>query len=177
MATAKKKSASKQTAPESTSDSDAIELLTSDHAEVKELFEAYEDLVDDDAEDDEKLTLAHKICMMLTVHATIEEEIFYPAAKELLDEPDLVNEATVEHASAKELIAQIEESDPSDELFDSKVKVLAEYIEHHVREEEDEMFPAVQDAGMDTASVGEELSLRKEELMAEMSEDDEADEE
>lgn len=102
---------------------------------------------------------------MLTVHAQIEEEVFYPAARQVLDEPDLVDEADVEHASAKDLIAQIEASDPSDDHYDAKVKVLGEYINHHVEEEEKELFKAVKKAGLDTRQVGEELAARKEELM------------
>ena len=86
--------------------------------------------------------MAEQICQMLTVHATIEEELFYPAAREALGEDaDLVDEADIEHASAKELIAQIEGSSPEDDHFDARVKVLGEYIDHHVKEEEGEMFP------------------------------------
>ena len=106
--------------------------------------------------------------MMLTVHAQIEEEIFYPAAQDAIKEPDLVDEATVEHASAKDLIAQIESSEPSDELFDAKVKVLGEYIDHHVKEEESEMFPQVRKAKLDLDALGAQLQERKGELTAEL---------
>ncbi len=149
---------------------DATALLKADHAEVKALFKEYQKLVDDEAEGEERQALAEQICMMLTVHATIEEEIFYPAAREVLSEEDmdLVDEADVEHASAKDLIAQIQSMGPDDELYDAKVKVLGEYIDHHVKEEQDEMFPKVKDAGMDTKAVGEELLARKEALMAEL---------
>lgn len=147
---------------------DAIQLLMADHAEVKPLFKAYEELVDAEASDEERQQLAEQICAMLTVHATIEEEIFYPAAKEALEEADLVDEATVEHASAKDLIAQIQEMEPSDELYDAKVKVLGEYIEHHVKEEEREMFPQAKKARIDLAALGEQLAERKEELMQEV---------
>ena len=145
---------------------DAIKLLTADHAEVKALFKQYEKLVKAEAGDDEKQDVAQTICQMLTVHAQIEEEIFYPAAREVLDEHDLVDEADIEHASAKDLIAQIQASDPSDDHFDAKVKVLGEYIDHHVQEEQNELFKEVKKAGLDTAAVGEELAARKEELMA-----------
>jgi hemerythrin-like domain-containing protein len=107
---------------------------------------------------------------MLTVHATIEEEIFYPAARDVLPEEDLVDEATVEHATAKDLIAQIESMLPDEDLYDAKVKVLGEYIDHHVKEEEEEMFPKVRSAGLDVAAVGEQLKARQEELMSEAAE-------
>jgi hemerythrin superfamily protein len=145
---------------------DAIKLLTADHAAVKALFKQYDKLAKSDAGDDERQELAQAICRMLTVHSQIEEEIFYPAAREVLDEQDLIDEADIEHASAKELIAQIEASDPSDDHYDAKVKVLGEYIDHHIQEEQNEIFKAVKKAGLDSAAVGEELSTRKEELMA-----------
>ncbi|MCR5868102.1 hemerythrin domain-containing protein [Aquincola sp. J276] len=135
---------------------------------MKALFQQYQEMVDHEAEDDEKQELAEQICMMLTVHAQIEEEIFYPAAKDQIKEADLVNEATVEHASAKDLIAQIQESDPSDEMYDSLVKVLGEYIDHHVKEEESELFPQVRKAKLDVAALGEQLNERKMALMSEM---------
>ncbi len=144
---------------------DALRLLKADHAEVKALFKQYEKLAKAEAEATEKQEIATQICQMLTVHAQIEEEIFYPAARQVLDEQDLVDEADVEHASAKDLIAQIEASDPSDDHYDAKVKVLGEYINHHVEEEEKELFKAVKKAGLDTRQVGEELAARKEELM------------
>lgn len=109
-----------------TASTDAIELLTADHKEVKALFKAYKQLVEADGDDEEKEQLALQICTKLTVHATVEEEIFYPAAREVLeDDEDLADEAEVEHASAKDLIAQIEESVPADALYDAKFKVLA----------------------------------------------------
>ena len=149
---------------------DAIALLKNDHAEVKKLFTAYQKLADKEADGGQRQPLAEQICMMLTVHATIEEEIFYPKAREVLPEGelDLVDEADVEHASAKDLIAQIQSMGPDDDLYDAKVKVLGEYIDHHVKEEQDELFPKVKQAGMDTKAVGEALAARKEELMSEM---------
>ena len=169
---ASKKSASKSSSATKSSaagNEDAIKLLTADHKEVKALFKEYEKLVKDEAEDEEKQALAEQICMMLTVHATAEEELFYPAARDALgDDEDLVDEADVEHATAKELIAQIQGSTPDDPHYDAKVKVLGEYIEHHVKEEEGEIFPKVRKGGLDTAALGEELAARKEALMAEM---------
>jgi len=154
---------------------DAIALLMQDHKEVKALFKRYDKLVEDEAEDDEKQSIARQICTMLTAHATAEEEIFYPAARDALgEEEDLVDEATVEHASAKDLIAQIEASSPDEELYDAKVKVLGEYIDHHVKEEEGEMFPKVKKAKLDLAALGEEIAARKEEILDELAADAEA---
>jgi len=143
---------------------DAVQLLTNDHREVKALFKKYDKLVSADAQPEERQKLALLICNMLTVHATIEEEIFYPAARDALSEVDLLNEAEVEHASAKDLIAQIETMDPMDSLYDAKVTVLGEYIDHHVQEEENEMFPKAKKAGMNLESLGTELMARKSEL-------------
>ena len=148
---------------------DAVKLLTADHKEVKALFNQYKKLVDGDAAAEERQALAEQICNMLTMHATIEEEIFYPAAREALDEDDLLDEAEVEHASAKDLIAQIEAMDADDDLYDAKVTVLGEYIDHHVKEEEEEMFPKCRKSEMDLALLGEELDARKAELTADLT--------
>ena len=151
---------------------DAIELLTADHKEVKSLFKQYDKLVASDGIEEEKQALAEQICKTLTVHATIEEELFYPAAREALGEDaDLVDEADIEHATAKELIAQIEGSSPADDHFDARVKVLGEYIDHHVKEEEGEMFPRAKKSKLDTAALGTALATRKEELIAAPSEE------
>ncbi len=145
---------------------DAIELLTADHREVKALFKEYDKLVKAEADAGEKQVVAAQICVMLTAHATAEEELFYPRAREVLgDDEDLVDEADVEHASAKELIAQIEAGTPDDPLYDAKVKVLGEYIDHHVKEEEGEMFPKVRKSDLDLEALGEEIAARKAELM------------
>ncbi|MXO71895.1 hemerythrin domain-containing protein [Alteraurantiacibacter buctensis] len=141
---------------------DAIALLKADHREVKKMFADYEKL----EEDADKQALATQICDALTVHAQIEEEIFYPAAYEALDEDDLIDEAEVEHASAKDLIAQIQASSPAEPLFDAKVKVLGEYIDHHVKEEEGEMFPECRSSDMDLKALGEQMRARKAELAA-----------
>jgi len=154
-----------QTAPADESSTDAIALLMNDHQEVKQLFERYEELVESGADDDEKQSLADEICTMLTVHATIEEELFYPAARDAVDDDSLLNEAEVEHQSAKDLIAQIQASDPSDALYDAQVHVLGEYIDHHVKEEEGELFPEVRDADLDLEALGAEMSARQEELL------------
>jgi len=150
---------------------DAIELLMTDHREVKALFKEYDKLVKADADAGEKQVVAAQICVMLTAHATAEEELFYPRAREVLgDDEDLVDEADVEHTSAKELIAQIEAGSPDDPLYDAKVKVLGEYIDHHVKEEEGEMFPKVRKSDLDLDALGEEIAARKAELMGQDSE-------
>ena len=138
----------------------ATKLLMADHKEVHAMFQQYKKLADADAEASEREALATEICHALTVHATIEEELFYPAARE----------AEVEHASAKALIAQIEAMSPDDDLYDAKVTVLGEYIDHHVKEEEGELFPKCRKSDMDLESLGEALAARKQELTAEMAE-------
>lgn len=143
---------------------DAVSLLKQDHREVESMFKEFEQL---DSKS-EKGKLASKICLMLTVHATIEEELLYPKAHAEIEE-DLVDEAIVEHASAKQLIAEIESMNPGDHLFDAKVKVLGEYVQHHVKEEEDEMFPQLRDSGVDLQELGEQLMARKTELLEQMS--------
>jgi len=145
---------------------DAVALLTNDHADVAELFEEYEALVESDAGDDRRQALAERICALLTAHATVEEEIFYPAARQALDEQDLLDEAEVEHATAKDLVEQIQSMEPDDDLYDAKVKVLGEYVNHHVQEEEGELFPQVRDAELDLDSLGAEMSARQEELLS-----------
>jgi hypothetical protein len=146
---------------------DAIQLLTDDHKNVKKLFKSYQALVDADGSDAEKEAIASQICMELTVHAQVEEEIFYPAVREAIDDDDLMDEAEVEHSTAKDLIAQIEASSPADELYDAKVVVLGEYVDHHVKEEQDEMFPKARKK-IDVQEVGAALVQRKQELMAEL---------
>lgn len=138
----------------------AIDLLVDDHKQVKKLFKDFDKLKDSgDAE--AKQALVEQICNELILHTQIEEEIFYPAAREAVEE-DMINEAEVEHASAKDLIEQIQALDPSDPMYDAKVTVLGEYIEHHVEEEEKEMFPKVKKAKLDLEALGEEMSSLKE---------------
>ncbi len=151
--------------PKSAEGMDAIELLKDDHENVKAMFEQYEGLGDRAMASKKKL--ATQICTELTKHATAEEEIFYPAfraAGKGKEKEDLVDEAIVEHASAKDLIAQIMEMDASEELFDAKVKVLSELIEHHVKEEEEEMFPKARAAGLDLVMLGQQIAERKAEI-------------
>jgi hemerythrin superfamily protein len=158
--------ASSRSASKGKASNDAIAQLKEDHSRVSKMFKEYEKLVKKDASPGEKKALASTICLELTAHATAEEEIFYPAARRALDDVDLVDEADVEHASAKDLIAQIEASSPSDDHYDAKVKVLGEYINHHVKEEEGEMFPKVKKAKLDTAALGERIAARKAQIMS-----------
>lgn len=164
MATAKKV-ASRSAGPQ-----DAIALLTADHREVKALFEKYEKLAEEKDRASDRQALAETICDMLIVHATVEEEIFYPAARKATQDGDLVDEAEVEHAAAKSLIAQIKDMSPEDDLYDAKVKVLSEQIDHHVEEEEGEMFPAARKSEMDLAELGGRMLARKNQLMSELGE-------
>ena len=167
MATAKKTAAKKPAASARAAKTDATALLARDHAEVRKLFKEYDKLAEDEADGEERQALAEQICTMLTAHATIEEEIFYPAAREAQVESDLLDEAEVEHDSAKDLIAQIQSMSADDELYDAKVKVLGEYVDHHVQEEENEMFPQCRKSEMDLAALAEALAERKSELLAE----------
>jgi hemerythrin superfamily protein len=144
---------------------DAIELLTQQHREVKEMFDRFENMTDRAKVSKKKL--ADEICNALIMHTTIEEEIYYPATREASEETeDMVDEAVVEHASAKDLIAQIMEMDPGDDLYDAKVKVLGELVEHHVKEEEEEMFPKTRELKLDLEALGQEMKARQQEIEA-----------
>jgi hemerythrin superfamily protein len=143
---------------------EATAILRADHKLVSDLFAQFEK-----AEGSEKKRrLVEQICMELTVHAQIEEEIFYPAVKEVLHggkkEEELVPEATVEHQSLKQLIEDIEGTDIEDELYDARVKVLGEYVKHHVKEEQNEIFPKVRESELDMVELGAQLMQRKQEL-------------
>jgi len=153
-----------------TREKDACDLLDADHRAVRKLFKEFEELTHSRARNasQRKLELARQICMELTVHAQIEEEIFYPAVRAALKETDALDEAEVEHQSAKDLIAQIQEMAEPDEKFEAKVKVLGEYVDHHVKEERNEIFAKARSARkLDLVAMREELEARKEELMAE----------
>lgn len=145
---------------------DAIALLKADHRKVEALFEKFANAKDAKA----KKALATEICAELSVHATIEEEIFYPACKEAVDD-DLRTEAYVEHDGAKVLIAELAGSDPDNEFYDAKMKVLSEDIKHHVKEEEkpgDGFFAQARKGDVDMDALGERLATRKKELLAEI---------
>jgi hemerythrin superfamily protein len=143
---------------------DAIALLKADHREVEELFERFEKA----RGAERKQAVANEICAKLAVHAQVEEELLYPAARDVLSASDegLVDEAAVEHQSAKELIAKIEAMTPADDLYDATVKVLSEYIDHHVKEEERELFPKLRQRRIDLVELGERIAVRRDELLA-----------
>jgi len=142
---------------------DAIALLTADHRKVEALFEKYE------SARSKKADIAKQICMELTIHTLIEEEIFYPACREAGADSDIMNEANVEHDGAKVLIAELENGSPDDEFYDAKVKVLSEEIKHHVKEEEKRggIFSQIKDSEVDLTALGKLIAARKEELMTE----------
>src|SRR3954468_21183880 len=143
---------------------DAVALLKADHRKVEELFASFEAAKGDG----KKKTLAEQICMELTIHTQIEEDIFYPACEGAVEE-DLLKEAYVEHDGAKVLIAEIEAGGPDDEFYDAKVKVLSEMIEHHVEEEEQRvegMFAQARKAGLDMDALGEQMADEKAKLTA-----------
>lgn len=145
---------------------DAIDLLDAEHRAAKVLFNDYRQLSDHKAGGAKRKALAEAICMLLTIHMRLEEEIFYPPVREAIRDDDLLDEAEVEHAGAKELIGQILSMQPGDELYDAKVTVLGEYIAHHVKAEREEMFPKARNCGIDLAALGERLDSRRRELQA-----------
>jgi hypothetical protein len=144
---------------------DAISQLKADHRRVEALFRQFESARDEATQQQ----LAEEICRELTIHATLEEEIFYPSVRAALpDEGDLVFEAVLEHGSLKMLIGNLEGLEPGDELFKPSLSVMKEYVEHHVKEEETEMFPKFERAGMDLEAIGEEMQERREQLLGEL---------
>lgn len=153
---------------------DAIAMLMADHKKVKKLFSDF-DKLKEEGSDEDKSELVEQICNELKIHTELEEEIFYPAVRKAIDDSDLMDEALVEHAGAKDLIAQLEDASPDDDLYDAKVTVLGEQINHHVKEEEGEMFPKAKKAKVDTEAVGATMLKRKTALMEQLglTEDDE----
>ena len=148
---------------------DACDLLDADHIAVKHLFVDYARLAygsPPGGPDDDKLSLARRICAALTVHATIEEEIFYPALRGAIDEPELLDEAQAEHQEAKDLIAQIEALDAADAALDDLVATLAQAIELHVKEERDHLFPKARASSLDLMEIAAQLQQRQQELEA-----------
>ncbi len=143
---------------------DAVALLKADHRKVEDLFAKFEAAKGDG----KKKALAEQICMELTVHTRIEEDVFYPACEGAIEE-DVLNEAYVEHDGAKVLIAEIEAGGPDDRFYDAKVKVLSEMIKHHVKEEEQRvegMFAQARKAGLDMDALGTRMAAEKKELAA-----------
>lgn len=147
-----------------TKEIDAISILTEDHKRVKKLFKEFDDLKHQRGSENRKSALVNEILTELTIHTQLEEEIFYPALRAVISDQDMMDEAEVEHASAKELIYQLESMIPNDDLYDAKVKVLSEYIDHHVKEEETEMFPLSKKSKLDMAKLGNDLMELKKDL-------------
>ncbi len=148
----------------------ALEMLKEDHDKVKKAFKEFEKL---DREDTETLRqLVQTVCEELKVHTTLEEEIFYPAVREAVDDEDIMNEAQVEHETAKMLIEQLENMGPDDPNFHATFTVLGEYVKHHVKEEEDEMFAEARKTDLDFEELGTRMKERKTELMGEMQEEE-----
>jgi hemerythrin-like domain-containing protein len=141
---------------------DAIAMLKEDHKKVSALFEEFEKA----RSVNRKKQIVATICHELTVHTTLEEEIFYPAFKAALKDKELVPEANVEHASVKDLIAQVQDKEPSGEDYDAKVKVMGEFVKHHVKEEQNEMFPKARKSKLDLVELGRQMTERKLQLLA-----------
>lgn len=150
---------------------DAIDLLTADHKTVMQLFEEFRVLMENVniADIRRKTSLVEKICRELSIHAQVEEEIFYPAVREALHDDGMVDEAQREHEGAKQLIAKLENLPPEHEDYDASVLALRDEVEHHVAEEQEQMFVKAKRAGLDTMAIGEQLMQRKSMLVEEMS--------
>lgn len=144
---------------------DAIGMLIADHKRVAGLFADFRRL-NEEGRDEEKAPVVEEICRELTVHTQLEEELFYPAVRKAINDVDQMDEALVEHAGAKQLIAQLQGAAPGDDLYDAKVAVLAEQIDHHVEEEEGSMFPKARYSGLDTLRLGAAMLTRKSELLS-----------
>lgn len=155
--------------PKKGSAPDALDLLRADHDKVRHLFREFDELKGSDDDDERKAELVDEICYELTLHSMVEEEIFYPTLRAAIDDDDLIDEADVEHAGARELISQLEVMYPGDDHFDATVTVLGEEIAHHIDKEERDMFEAARAAGIDLDELGERLSARKEELDEDLS--------
>lgn len=143
---------------------DGIDLLDADHLTIHAMFQAYRDLVRKRAPALQRRALAEEICLELTIHARLEEELFYPAVREALHDDDLVDEAEDQHGSQREFVAQILSTSPDDELYDARVAVLAEYVARHVRQEREQVFNRVLASRLDLQALGRSIARRKEEL-------------
>jgi hemerythrin superfamily protein len=159
---------------------DVLKMLAEDHKKVKQMFEKFEKMKEEEDQDDEaKQLLVELCCAELTVHAQLEEELFYPALRGAIDDMDMLDEAEVEHASAKQLISELSSMQPGDELYDAKFTVLGEYVKHHIQEEEKEIFPKAKKADLDLEAMAEEARERKQEMRDELglASEDEAEDE
>jgi hemerythrin superfamily protein len=141
---------------------DAIDLLKQDQERVEKAFKEFEKMDRQDA--GACRGLIERVCEALTVHSTLEEEIFYPAVREAIDDDDLMSEAAVEHETARMLIEQLQNMGPDDPNYFATFTVLGEYVRHHIKEEQNEMFPAARKSGIDLAGLGERLRARRDEL-------------
>jgi len=144
---------------------DAIDILIADHKRVSNLFAAFTRLTGE-GHDKERGSVVRQICQELTVHTQLEEELFYPAVRKATKDDDQIDEALVEHAGAKQLISKLTAADPGDDLYDARVTVLQEQIDHHVEEEEGSMFPKARYSGVNTLELGAALLARRSELMS-----------
>jgi hemerythrin superfamily protein len=147
-------------------DAEAIEMLKEDHAKVKKAFKEFEKM--DRSDEETCRQLVQTVCEDLKVHTTLEEEIFYPALRDALEDEDILNEAAVEHETAKMLIDQLENMEPDDPNYYATFTVLGEYVMHHVKEEEGEMFPEAKKTDIDFESLAQRMQDRKAELMSRM---------
>jgi hypothetical protein len=148
----------------------AVEILKEQHDKVKKAFKEFEKLDREDTETQQQLV--QTVCEDLKLHTTLEEELFYPAAREAIDDEDIMNEAQVEHETAKMLIEQLENMGPDDPNFHATFTVLGEYVLHHVKEEEGEMFPAAKKSDLDLEELGARMRSRVEELMGAVAEEE-----
>ena len=146
------------------STNDAIKLLTADHQEVKQLFKDFAGIKDQDGAVEKKSEVVRQICTALTIHTKVEEEIFYPAVRESIADADVMDEADVEHAGATILVTQLERMSPGDDHYDAMVSVLGEYVDHHVKEEQEEIFPKAKKAKVDMDELGARIAERKAQL-------------
>ena len=146
-------------------ETDAIALLTADHRDVEKMFKEFEKAKK--AEDTSaKAEVVQLVCAALTAHAEIEEEVFYPAVRNAIEDEGVMDEAEVEHGGIKRLVEELKEMEPDDGLYDARMIVLTEYVKHHVKEEEGEMFPKVKKSTLDLKALGTELMERKKEIEA-----------
>jgi hemerythrin-like domain-containing protein len=148
--------------PRKSSKTDALAMLKADHDKVRKMFKEFEKLEANETE--EKTQLVKQACAELKVHTQVENEIVYPAIREVIEDDDLMDEALVEHEAAEELIAQLEQLEPGDEMYDAKFTVLGEYVNHHIAEEQKEMFPKARKARIDLVGLGKRMAARKREL-------------
>ncbi len=155
---------SKKTTQTALKTQEATAMLRADHKKVSALFDEFEKT----RSAKRKKLIVSQICTELTVHAQIEEEIFYPAVKAALKDRELVPEANVEHQSVKDLIAQVQDVEPDGEVYDARVRVMGEFVKHHVKEEQNEMFPRAKKTKLDMMALGEQMAARKAELLATM---------